>query len=324
MKFAGLHAALALALAIACPTSLAFAQPYPARPIRFIVPFPPGGGTDIYARVVARNLTQTRKWTVVVENRPGAGGTIGVDATAKSPPDGYTMVIGQTSNLAIAPTLYARLPYEPVKDLAPVVLLGSGPVAIVVRADSPFRTLKDLLDAARAKPGAISFASPGNGTVAHLAGVRLQKAAGVRFEHIPYKGASGAIPDLLGGSVDIFVASVPTVASHIASGSLRALAVTSLKRSAVLPKVPTVAETFAGFDAVTWFGVLMPAGTPQPVVAAMNEAVNDALKAPDVRTTLAAEGGEALGGTREDFAGLIRSDIAAWGALVRESGARVD
>jgi tripartite-type tricarboxylate transporter receptor subunit TctC len=302
----------------------AFAQGYPNKTIKVIVPFPPAGGTDIYARVVAAKLTETLKWTVVVDNRPGAGGNIGVDAAAKSPPDGYTMVIGQTSNLTISPSLYSKLPYDPVKDLVPVVLLGSGPVALVVRADSRFKTLKDLLDEARAKPGTISFASPGNGTVAHLAGVRLQKAAGVKFEHIPYKGASAAIPDLLGGSVDIYMSSVPTVQSHLASGKMRALAVTSAKRSAILPNVPAIGESYPGFDAVTWFGFLMPAGTPAPIVAKMNEEVNRVLKNPEVRAKIAAEGGDVIGGTPEDFAKFIRSELAAWGPLVRESGAKVD
>jgi tripartite-type tricarboxylate transporter receptor subunit TctC len=312
------------ALALACAAPLACGQGYPARPVKFVVPFPPAGGTDIYARVVANKLQEARKWIVVVDNRPGAGGNIGVDAVAKSPPDGYTMVIGQTSNLAIAPTLYAKLPYDPLKDLVPVVLLGSGPTAVVVRAESPFKTLKDLFDAARAKPASITFASPGNGTVAHLTGVRLQKAAGVKLEHIPYKGSAGALPDLLGGSVDCYVASVPSVQSHLSSGKLRALAVTSLKRSPILPDVPAVSETFPGFDAVTWFGVLMPAGTPAPVVATMNAAINEALKAPDVRSKIAAEGGDVLGGTADEFGKLIRSDIVTWGTVVRESGARID
>jgi tripartite-type tricarboxylate transporter receptor subunit TctC len=313
-----------LTVLLAAATSFAFAQAYPAKPIKLIVPFPPAGGTDIYARVVANKLTEMNKWSVVVDNRPGAGGNIGVDATAKSPADGYTMVIGQTSNLTISPSLYSKLPYDPLKDLVPVVLLGSGPVALVVRADSPFRTLKDLLDAARAKPGSISFASPGNGTVAHLSGVRLQKVAGVQFEHIPYKGASGAIPDLLGGSVDIYMSSVPTVQSHLASGKMRALAVTSGTRSPILPGVPAISETYAGFDSVTWFGLLMPAGTPAPVVAKMNEAVNQALKAPDVRAKIASEGGDVIGGTPADFAKLIKSELASWSVLVKESGAKVD
>jgi tripartite-type tricarboxylate transporter receptor subunit TctC len=312
------------AFVLAAFCAAAYAQGYPNKTIKVIVPFPPAGGTDIYARVVTGKLTESLKWAMVVDNRPGAGGNIGVDAAAKSPADGYTMVIGQTSNLTISPSLYSKLPYDPVKDLVPVILLGSGPVALVVRADSRFKTLKDLLDEARAKPGTITFASPGNGTVAHLSGVRLQKAAGVVFEHIPYKGASGAVPDLLGGSVDIYMSSVPTLQSHIASGKMRALAVTSAKRSPILPSVPAIAESYPGFDSVTWFGFLMPAGTPAPVVAKMNAEVNKVLKNPEVRAKIAAEGGDVIGGTPEDFAKLIKSELASWGLLVKESGAKVD
>ena len=311
-------------LALACAAPLALAQTYPAKPIRLIVPFPPGGGTDIFARVVAAKITETQKWNFVVDNRAGAGGNIGVDAVAKAAPDGYTMVIGQTSNLTINPSLHSKLPYDPVRDLAPVVLIGSGPVALVVRAESPYKSLKDLLDAARARPGAVTFASPGNGTVAHLSGVRLQQVAGVKFEHIPYKGAGAAIPDLLGGSVDIFMSSVPTLASHVASGKMRALAVSSVKRSPVMPDAPPIADTFPGFDAVTWFGFLMPAGTPPEIVARMNEAVNAALKSPDVRAKLASEGGDIIGGTPAEFASLIKRELASWAPVVKASGAKVD
>ena len=321
MKFRRSIAAFALAAVAAC----AWAQgEYPAKPIKMIVPFPPAGGTDILARTVANQLATANKWTVVVDNRAGAGGNIGVDAAAKSAPDGYTLVMGQTSNLAISPTLYAKLPYDPVKDLEPIVLVGSGPVAIVVRADSPYKTLGDLIAAAKAKPGSITMASPGNGTVAHLSGVRLMKATGAKFEHIPYKGAAGAIPDILGGNVDFFISSVPTLQSHVAGGKMRALAVSSLKRSPVMPNVPTVAETVKGFEANTWFGVLAPAGTPKPIVAKLNAEINKALQAPAVKKAIEAEGGEVLGGTPEEFAKLIKADLAVWGALVKESGAKVD
>jgi tripartite-type tricarboxylate transporter receptor subunit TctC len=307
-----------------CAALAVNAQDYPTKSIRMIVPFPPAGGTDIMARVVAHKLGEMNKWTVVIDNRPGAGGNIGIEAAVKSPPDGYTIVMGQTSNLAISPSLYAKLPYDPVKDLQPIALVGSGPIAIVVRADSPYKTLADLLNAAKAKPGSVTMASPGNGTVAHLAGVRLQKITGATFEHIPYKGASAAIPDVLGGNVDIYLSSVPTLQGQVASGRLRALAVTSAKRSAVFPMVPTVGESVKGFEANTWFGILAPAGTPKPVVARLNEEINKALKQPAVRKAIENEGGEVLGGTPEEFAALIKSDLVTWGALVRESGAKVD
>ena len=276
------------------------------------------------SRVVAQKLTEANKWTVVVDNRPGAGGNIGVDAAAKSAPDGYTLVMGQTSNLAINPTLYKDIPYDPVKDLVPVVLVGEGPIALAVRNDSPMKTLADLVAAAKAKPGAITMASPGSGTVAHLSGVRLMQVAKVQFEHIPYKGASAAIPDLLGGNVDFYVSSVPSVQAQAAAGRMRILAVTSKRRSPIFPDVPTVAETYPGFDAVTWFGILAPAKTPAPVVARLNAEINKALKDPNVRKSIEKEGGEVIGGTAQQFADVMKRDLAAWAVVVKASGAKVD
>ena len=315
---------LTAALAIAAAASAAFAQDYPAKPIKLIVPFPPAGGTDIMSRVVAQKLTESNKWTVVVDNRPGAGGNIGVDAAAKSPHDGYTLVMGQTSNLAINPTLYKDLPYNPVKDLTPIALVGEGPIALAVRTESPHKTLADLINAAKGKPGVVTMASPGSGTVAHLSGVRLGLAAGVQFEHIPYKGASAAIPDLLGGSVDFYVSSAPSVQAQVAAGRMRLLAVTSKKRSPIFPTVPTVAESYPGFQAVTWFGILAPAGTPAPVIAKLNTEINKALQDPNVRKQIEKEGGEVLGGTAKEFADLINAEITAWAAVVKASGAKVD
>jgi tripartite-type tricarboxylate transporter receptor subunit TctC len=233
--------------------------------------------------------------------------------------------MGQTSNLAINPTLFKSLPYDPLKDLVPVVLVGEGPIALAVRAESPYKTLGDLVAAAKAKPGAITMASPGNGTVAHLTGVRLMQATGAQFEHIPYKGASAALPDLMGGSVDFYLASVPSVQSHVASGKLRALAVTSAKRSPVFPTTPTVEESgYKGFNAVTWFGILAPAGTRKPIVDKLNAAINKALADPGVRKSIEQEGGQVLGGTPERFADLMKSELAAWAPIVRQSGAKVD
>jgi len=313
-----------LGLAAAAFATTVAAQTYPSKPIKLVVPFPPAGGTDILARTVANKLTEVNKWTVVVDNRPGAGGNIGVDATAKSTPDGYTVVMGQTSNLAISPSLYAKLPYDPVKDLEPVVLVGSGPIAIVVRADSRFKTLADLVNEGKAKPGTLTMASPGNGTVAHLTGVRLQNITGAKFEHIPYKGAAAAIPDLLGGSVDFYLSSLPTLQSHIAGGKMRALAVTSPKRSPMQPHVPTAGESVKGFEANTWFGILAPAGTPKAVIATLNAEINKVLKDPSVKKAIEAEGGEVLGGTPEQFRELIKNDIASWAKEVKSSGAKVD
>ena len=312
------------ALAFGATALAAVAQDYPAKPIKLVVPFPPAGGTDLLAREVAHKVAANTKWTIVVDNRPGAGGNIGVDAVAKAPPDGYTLVMGQTSNLAINPTLYKSLPYDPLKDLAPIALVGEGPIALVVRADSKYKTLAELVAAAKAKPGSITMATPGNGTVAHLSGVRLMNASGAKFEHVPYKGAGAALPDLLGGNVDFFLSSVPTLQSHVASGKLRALAVTSLKRSPVMPAVPTIAETYGGFDAVTWFGILAPARTPQPVIARLNTEINKALQDPAVRKAIEAEGGQVLGGSPQEFSARMKSEIASWSSVVRQSGATVD
>ncbi len=313
------------ALALAAFAAAAPAQDYPAKPIRLIVPFPPGGGTDIAARTVANKLSETLRWTFVVENKPGAGGNLGVEQAVKSPPDGYTLVIGQTSNLAINPALYAKLPYDPLKDLSPIALIVSAPVVLVVAANSPYKSLGDLLAAARRDPGAVTFASPGNGTVSHLAGELLQRASGVKFTHVPYKGAAQAMTDLLGGQVQSFMSSVPSALAQIKGGRLRAIAVTSAKRAAEMPEVPAIAESgYAGFDATTWYGLLAPAGTPAAVIKRLNAEVNRALGMPDVSGRLAAEGGEVLGGSPERFASLLKADHAKWGRIVKESGAKVD
>lgn len=298
---------------------------YPSKPIRLVVPFPPGGGTDTISRVVATKLSETLKWSIVVDNRPGAGGNIGVDLAAKAPADGYTIVMGQTSNLAVNPTLYAKLPYDPVKDLAPITTVADAPLVLVVAASSKFKTLADVVAAAKAKPGDVTFATPGNGTVAHLTGELFQRAAGIKLQHIPYKGSAQAITDLMGGTVDVFMASVPTAMAHLKSGKMRALAVSSAKRSASLPDVPPINDAgYTGFDANTWFGLLAPAGTPASVIARLNTEVNRVLQMPDVREKIRGEGGDILGGTPEAFGNLIKGDVVKWGKVVKDSGAKVD
>lgn len=314
-----------LSIALAFFITAAAAQDYPAKPIKLIVPFPPGGGTDISARTVANKLSEGGKWTFVVENKPGAGGNLGVEQAVRSPADGYTLVIGQTSNLAINPALYAKLPYDPLRDLSPVVLLVSAPVVLVVTVNSKYKSLADLIAAAKNDPGAITYASPGNGTVSHLGGELLQRAAGVKLTHVPYKGASQALTDTLGGQVQSFMSSVPSALGQLRGGKLRALAVTSAKRSPELPAVPTVAESgYPGFEANTWYGLLVPAGTPAPIIALLNTEVNRVLAMPEVRARLASEGGDTLGGSSERFAAFLAAEHLKWGRVVRESGARVD
>ena len=305
--------------------TIAFAQNFPDKPIRLIVPFPPGGGTDIFSRTVANKLTQDSKWVVVVENKPGAGGNIGIDAVAKAAPDGYTIGMGQTSDLAINATLYSKLPYDPLKDLAPIVLVADAPLVLVVPATSPFKSVADLVAAAKKRPGEITFASPGNGTVSHLTGELFQTAAGIKLQHIPYKGSGQAITDLIGGQVQSFIASVPTALSQIKGGSLRALAVTSARRVGSLPDVPTIAEAgFKGFDANTWFGLVAPAHTPPAVISRINAQVNKILAMPDVREKFESQGGGPMGDTPQDFAALLERDYAKWRKVVKDSGAKID
>lgn len=324
MQFARALSALILGTSVIAGAALA-ADAYPSRPIRLIVPFPAGGGTDIIAREVANKVATTEGWTLVIDNRPGSGGNLGVDAAAKAAPDGYTLVLGQTSNLAINPTLYPKLPYNPEKDLTAIGLVASAPLVLVVAADSPFKTLADVIAAAKAKPGKLNYASSGNGTVAHLATEQFQKIAGVDFTHVPYKGAAQGATDLIGGQIQMYMSSIPTLIGHIRNGKMRALAVTSTRRHADLPDVPTVAETgYKNFEAVTWFGIAGPAGLPKDVVARLNGAFAKALKSPDVQKKLTAQGADVMGGSPEAFTALIRSEIPRWGAIVKSSGAQVD
>ncbi|QYY28345.1 tripartite tricarboxylate transporter substrate binding protein [Cupriavidus pinatubonensis] len=303
----------------------AFAQTYPAKPIRVYVPFPAGGGTDVIAREVSNRVSVTQGWNIVIENKPGSGGNLGVDAAAKAPADGYTLALGQTSNLSVNPTLYARMPYDSVKDLTPISLVASAPLVIVVGADSPYKTLQDIMAASKAKPGSLTFASPGNGTVAHLTIELLQKTANVKFTHVPYKGASQATTDLIGGQVQLYAASIPTLLGQIRSGRLRAIAVTSAQRTTDLPQVPTVAESgYKGFESVTWFGFVGPAGIPQPIVTRLNAEINKVLQSPELKKKLSEQGATVLGGTPEQFASLIRSEIGRWSPIVKASGAKLD
>ncbi len=314
----------AVALGLAASAALAQAA-FPSKPIRLVVPFPPGGGTDMIARTVAQKVADLNKWSVIVDNRPGAGGNLGVDAVAKSAPDGYTLVMGQTSNLAINPTLYSKLPYDPLKDLAPVALVSSSPIVMAVPANSPFKTFADVVAAAKKQPDAITLGYSGNGTVAHLAGELAENAAGIKLRHVPYKGAAQAMTDLMGGNIDLYMSSVPTLLGHVRNGKLRAIVITSAKRAGQLPDTPTLAESgYKGFDAVTWFGILAPAGTPAPIVQQLSKAINQALVLPDVAEKLRSEGGDVLGGTPEAFDKLLRAEVPRWGKIVKDSGASLD
>jgi tripartite-type tricarboxylate transporter receptor subunit TctC len=318
---------LTIGLIASLPLMTAMAQSanWPAKPIHAIVPFPAGGGTDIVARDVTQKITATTKWTFVIDNKPGSGGNLGIDTVAKAAADGYSLVIGQTSNLAINPSLYSKLPYDPVKDLTPIGLIGNAPLVLVAATDSPFKTLADVVKAAKAQPGHINYATSGNGTVAHLATELFQREAGVKLTHIPYKGAAQGINDVIGGQVQLYMSSVPTLLGHIKNGKLRALAVTAPKRTDDLPQTPTVAESgYKGFEAVTWFGLLGPAKLPASVLATANTELNKALNSPDLRKKLEDQGLNVTPGSPDEFGKLIRADIAKWSPVVKDSGAKVD
>ena len=312
---------------IGCFTSgAALAQAnYPNRPLRFIVPFPPGGGTDILARLVAIKLTERLGWQIVMDNRSGAGGSIGLDAAAKANPDGYTMVIGQTSNLTINPSLYPKLPYDSVRDFVPISVIASSPIALMVAAKSPMKTLGDMIAAAKAKPAEITFSTTGNGTVGHLTGEVLQRTAGVKLVHVPYKGSAQAFPDLLGGRINVFNASLETAIPQMKAGAIRTLAISSPQRVPAFPELPTIAESgYPGFDTATWYGVLVPRGTPRDIVTRLSAEITKALDAPDVRERMAANGGATIQTGPKAFETLIKSELAKWSRVIKEAGVKIE
>ncbi|VCU70406.1 Tripartite tricarboxylate transporter family receptor [Pigmentiphaga humi] len=303
----------------------ACAQGYPSKPIRLLIPFPPGGGTDILSRLIANRLGEAEKWTVVSENRAGAGGTIGIAAAVRAAPTGYEMVMGQKDNLVVAPYLYKSVTYDPTRDLVAVAHVGYTPILIVTQANSRFKSLADVVAAAKAAPGTITYGSPGSGTTIHLAGEIFKDAAGIDIRHIPYKGSNAAMMDVLAGNVDLMVSSVPSAMAQIQSGKLRPLAVTSARRSTSLPDVPTVAELgYKGFDVSTWYGLFMPAGTPKEIVATMNQAVNKLLAMPETRDAIHAQGAEAQAMSSDEFAALLKADYQKWKGIVQAAGVTVE
>ena len=301
----------------------ASAQNFPVKPVRFVVPNPPGGGTDAIGRAIATQMSALLQWQVVVDNRPGAAGGIGLDFAAKSAPDGYTIVLGETSNLAINPALYAKVPYDSVKDFEPVAVVGTVPLVVLVAENSPYRTLAELMTAA--KSGKLTMASAGSGTVGHLAGEMLKRKMGIELLHVPYKGAAPAMTDLLGGQVDVFFGSLPSALSQIKGGKLRALAVTSAKRAPLLPAVPAVAELGYGeFDASVWYAILGPAKMPAPVTAQLNAGITRVLESPEMRARFLADGLDASSVPPQRLQGFIEAERAKWAEVVKYSGAKVD
>jgi tripartite-type tricarboxylate transporter receptor subunit TctC len=308
---------------LAC--SGAEAQSYPAKPVRWIVPFPPGGGTDLISRTVAQKLTEAWGVQVVAENRPGAGGTLGMEAAVRAPADGYTVVLGQASNVAVAPGLYTKLPYDPGKDLAPVTQVIAAPLVIVSHPSLPARTARELIATARAKPGAITFGSPGNGTIGHLALEMLKTDAKINMLHVPYGGAARAITSLMGGEIVIYGSSLPPAMPLIKGAKLRGLGVTSAKRLPPLPDVPTIAESgVPGFEALNWYGVMVPANTPRDIVTRLHGELVKILKLPDVQNRFAGEGGDVVGNTPDEFGSFIRREIPKWAKVIKAANVKVD
>jgi tripartite-type tricarboxylate transporter receptor subunit TctC len=293
---------------------------FPDKPVRFIVPFPPGGANDILARTLGPRLTADWAQPVVIENRPGAGGNIGADVVAKAKPDGHTLLLGYVGNLTISPSLYQAIPYDTLKDFAPVTNLVNQPIVMLAHPNFAASTIKQLVALAKARRGEITCASPGVGTAQHLATELLKTKAGIDLVHVPYKGAIPALTDLIGGQIPLLTVGLAPALPHVKSGKLKALAVVGPKRAAVLPEVPTVGETVAGFEVTSWNGVLVPSGTPAAVVGQLNRDVVRVLAEPDVRARLEAAGFEIIGNSPEQFARTIRGDLARFASVIRVSG----
>ena len=313
--------ALILPLAAALPAS---AQDYPSRPVKVVVPFSPGGAVDGPMRVIAQELSRRLGEQVVVENKPGAGATIGADLVAKSPADGYTLLLA-SQTIAISATLYPKLPFDPVEDFAPITLIGREPGVLVVNPALPVKTLQELIAYAKERPGQLDYASSGNGSGQHLFFALLASSTGMKLNHIPYKGSAQATTDLLGGQVMMSIPGTAGMVGHIKAGKLRALAVTGATRSPQLPDVPTVMESgIAGYEAYVWMGLLAPRGTPAPIVDKIQHAVVSVLALPEVKSYMATAGIEVVGSTPAEFGRFFRSEKELWARVVRETGAKVD
>src|SRR5881396_848597 len=316
----------ALLIPLLCAAFTVSAQPpdpYPSKPLRFILPFPPGGPTDILGRLIGERLASSLGQPVIVENRGGAGGNVGAEAAAKSAPDGYTLVLVAPS-LAISPSLYSKLNYDPLRDFAPVSLVATVPNVIVTQPGlAP--TLQEFIALAKTKPGGMNFGSGGSGTSNHLAGELFNIVAGVKLVHVPYKGVNLAMNDVLSGQIHFVVIGIPAAAPHIKAGKLRALALVAPQRSAALPEVPTVAEAgLPNFEVTTWYGILAPAGTPKAIVARLNAELVKTMHAPDLKERLAAMATDPATSTPEEFADYIKREIAKWGEVVRQAGLKAD
>ena len=317
--------AVFLTLLVAGAGGLARAEGYPTRPVTLIVPFPPGGSTTVMARNVADKMSTALGQQIVVENRGGAGGTIGTRFVAKAAPDGYTILLSYTATMAIAPAMNANAGYDPRKDFAPIGMIGAAPNVLVVHPSLPVKSVAELIAYAKAAPAPLQYGSPGVGTVNHLAGEYLASEAGLKLQHVPYKGNGPAMSDLLGGHILMMFVPIPVALGNVKAGSLRALAITSAKRSDLLPDLPTLAESgVPGFDVALRYGLMAPAGAPAGVIERLNKELNAALASEDVKTRLATEGAEALPGTPEAYAADVEKDEKKWGGLVKKLGLKVE
>ena len=303
----------------------ALAQAYPTKPVTIIVPFAAGGTTDILARIIGQALTAELGQSVVVDNRAGAGGNIGGQAAAKAAPDGHTLFMGTVGTHAINASLYKKMPFDPVKDFAPLTRVANVPNLLVANPAQPYKSVKDLIAYAKANPGKVNFGSSGNGSSIHLSGELFKSLAKVDMQHVPYKGSASVVTDLLGNQIDIMFDNMPSAIQHVRSGKLAPLAVTTAKRSPELPNVPTIAEAgVPGYEATSWFGMFAPAGTPAPVLAKLNAAIVKVLAQPDVKKKINEQGAEVYSETPEQFAAFIQAESVKWGKVVKESGASLD
>ena len=317
------HALIIPIFAFTC--AQVFAQSYPVKPIRLIVPYPPGGATDIFGRILGARLGELLGQQVVPEQRAGAAGVLGAEAAARAAPDGYTLVVGQASNLAINQHLMSKLPYDPVKDFAPITLIATSPNLLVVHPSLPARSVNDLVALAKARPGSINYASAGNGSPGHLAAEYFKKLAKIDIVHIPYKGATPALTDVIAGQASLYFTSPIAAQPYVQSGRLRQLAVTSAQRFPPLPDVPTVAESgLRDYEIVSWWGLLAPAGVPREIIARVHAEAVKALNTAEMKERLAGQGAMVVTNTPEQFAAYIKSEIANWGRIVAVSGARMD
>lgn len=316
---------LLIAGAMWLASSLCHAQAWPTKPVHFVIPFPAGGSTDVVGRLIADRLAQSLKQPFVIENKGGAGGTIGSDFVAKAAPDGYTMILGTSSTHAIAPSLYSHLSYDPARDFVPVTLVGTATILLVVHPDVPARSVRELIALAKAKPGELTYASSGNGSVSHLTGAYFASAAGIDIRHIPYKGDTPMITDMVAGRVSMAFGTAVAFLPQVKSGKLVALAVTDAKPSPIAPDLPTVAASgLPGFEALQWFGLLVPAGTPHAIVERLATETTRILRTPEVRDRLQTLGIDVVASSPAEFAGFMRAETVKWAKIVKTSGAKLD